>query len=121
MRKLTPVLGVFFGVPIVIGSLLAHAHWIAVPAMVALGGAAAAVARKVQAGQLALFLGLPMVGVGVSYTDVAEGAALAALILVGSLHGWLASLAWPQQAPADRNTVHPNPASPTRPYALLAG
>lgn len=43
---------------------------------------------------------LPMVGIGLSFDSVASGAALGALMVLGSVYVWLLSLAWPVRAAA---------------------
>lgn len=72
------------GIPIFLGGLLAGVPVLAVAAIMGLGVGTAALARRSRFGPLAMTLSLPMVGVGLSYSDVSEAPGLAALIVLGS-------------------------------------
>ena len=52
-----------------------------------------------------MVLSLPMVGVGLSYSDVGEAAALAALMVAGSVFACLVSMLWPQRPAAPHATA----------------
>jgi uncharacterized membrane protein YgaE (UPF0421/DUF939 family) len=96
-RLRSAFLGVFVGVPILLGSTLASVPWLAVVILFLLAVAAVALARRAgRLGQIVLSLGLPMVGIGFSYDDIATGAALALIMVAGSLYASLVSLLWPE-------------------------
>ena len=98
-RRLLVVLGVLTGVPMFVGGLLAGVPVVAVAAVFCLGVGAAWLAMRSRAGQIAMTLSLPMVGVGLSYSDASEAAALAGLMVAGSLYAYAVSLLWPERPP----------------------
>src|SRR5262245_30081938 len=104
-------LGVFVAVPILLGSTLAGVPWLAVRTLFLLAVAAVALAHRTgRLGQIVLSLGLPMVGIGFSYDDIATGAALALIMVAGSLYAAVVSLLWPEfSAPAAAPTSPPSP------------
>lgn len=93
------VVGALTGIPIFVGSLLAGVPWLAVPAIAALAIGSALLSTRRAIGQVVMTLSLPMVGVGLSYSDIGEGAGLAGLIVAGSVYACLVSLAWPERPP----------------------
>ena len=101
-RRLLVVLGVLTGVPMLVGGLLAGVPVVAVAAVFALGVGAAWLAMRSRAGWIAMTLALPMVGVGLSYSSVSEAAALAALMVAGSVFAYGVSLLWPERPPPAR-------------------
>ena len=110
-RRNTAFLGVFVGVPILLGSTLATVPWLAVVAMFFVAVAAVAIARRPgPVGSVVLNLGVPMVAVGFSYDHIADGAALALIMVAGSLYACLVSLLWPEYNVA--TTTVPPPWSP---------
>ena len=66
------VVGVCTGVPMFIGGLLAGVPVLAVAAIAALGVGSALLAARFRLGRIAMTLSLPMVGVGLSYSDLGE-------------------------------------------------
>ena len=98
-RRLLVVLGVLTGVPMFVGGLLAGVPVVAVAAVFCLGVGAAWLAMRSRAGQIAMTLSLPMVGVGLSYSDASEAAALAGLMVAGSVYAYAVSLLWPERPP----------------------
>ena len=118
-RRFIALLGGVVGVPILVGSLVASVPGVAVVALVLLGVAAAWLAEQAtRLGQLALTLGLPMVGVGLSYTDHAQAAELALVMIGGSLYAFAVSLLWPEVVAPP--SPPPQPA-PTLLYGLCLG
>jgi hypothetical protein len=109
--RLVPV-GALIGTSIALGALVASIPVMAVITVFGVAvGAAALVSTRALLGQLLLALAVPMVGIGLSFTDAAEGLGLAGLILAGSAYVSLVSLLWPE---------HPAPAvSPPAPPAML--
>ncbi|MFB7891222.1 FUSC family protein [Microbacterium sp. NPDC056044] len=99
-RFLVVIVGALAGVSMIIGSLVAPFPMIAVLTVFALCVVVAVlmVNPRRRFAPLALMLGVPLIGVGLSETP---SAALAAgvLMLVGSVYAWLVSLIW-RDAPA---------------------
>ena len=89
------LLGVLMGACLLVGSLLAQVPAQAVPAIFALWVGAAAVASRGRAGQIALVLAVPLIGLGLSYDDPWETVVVALLMVVGSAYACLVSLLLP--------------------------
>jgi hypothetical protein len=117
-RLLVIVLGVLTGVPMLIGGLLAGVPVLAVAAIGALGVGAALLAGRLRIGQVAMVLSLPMVGVGLSYSEVGKAAGLAGLMVAGSLFACAVSMLWPERAAAP---AKPAAVTPTLGYGLRLG
>ena len=79
----------------VIGSVLALAPVVAVPAIFALAVGAALLAPRGVLGTLVLNLCLPLVGIGLSFDDVSSAVAGAGLMALGSVYAWAVSQFWP--------------------------
>jgi len=96
-RVQTVLLGLLIAVPLVVGSVLSHVPWVAVPVLflLCLGAAVCSVGHRL--GQVALVLSLPMAAIGLSYQDLGESLALAALMVAGSVVAFVVSLAWPER------------------------
>jgi len=94
-RVAIALLGALMGASMLVGSLLAQVPVLAVPAIFALCVGAAAVASRGKVGQVALALGVPLIGIGLSYDDPRETVGIALLMAVGSAYACLVSLAWP--------------------------
>ncbi len=62
-----------------------------------------------------------MVGVGLSYTDVGQGAAVAGLIVAGSVFACLVSMLWAEREPEARQASMPTPVPPTLEYGIRLG
>lgn len=117
-RRAVVVLGTLIGVPLFLGSLLANVPWLAVATIGGLGVAAAWLAARSRFGVIAMSLSLPMIGVGLSYTDVGQSAGLAGLMIVGSIYACLVSLLWPEHPPG---AARPQAAPPTLEYGVRLG
>jgi hypothetical protein len=118
-RLLLVLIGLLTGLPMLVGGLLASIPVLAVLAIAGLAIGAAALAARSPAGQIAIVLSLPMVGVGLSYSDVSKAAGLAGLMLAGSAYACLVSMFWPEQAgPRERR---PLAAPPTLGYGVRLG
>jgi hypothetical protein len=113
------VLGTTIGVPMFIGGLLSGVPVLAVVAIAALGLGAALVAARSRLGQIAMTLSLPMVGVGLSYSDLGKAAGIAGLMVAGSIFACAVSMLWPERAPAPR--PGPQPVAPTLEYGIRLG
>ena len=103
------VLGASIGVPLFVGGLLAGVPVLAVIAIVGLGAGSALLAAHVRLGWIAMTLSLPMVGIGLSYPSVGKAAALAGLMVLGSIFGCLVSMLWPEGAAASPPAAGPKP------------
>ena len=110
-RVATAMLGGVAGISILVGSALAELPWLAVPAIVALAVGAVLLTRRGPAGRVAVYLGVPLVGIGLSFEGTAESAGLAGLMLAGSVYAWLVSLLWPERdgGPPARQPAGPLP------------
>jgi hypothetical protein len=119
-RFATVALGASIGVPIFLGGLLSGVPMIAVASIAILGVMSTLLAARSRLGQIVISLSLPMVGVGLSYSDIPTAAGLAALMVLGSLFACLVSMLWPEH-PATRASDRPAPTRPTIDYGLRLG
>ena len=119
-RFATVVLGACVGVPMFVGGLLSGVPVIAVASIAILGVVSALLAARSRLGQIVMSLSLPMVGVGLSYSDIGTAAGLAALMVLGSLFACLVSMLWPEH-PATRASDRPAPTGPTLDYGIRLG
>ncbi|HKG38958.1 MAG TPA: FUSC family protein [Conexibacter sp.] len=117
-RRAVVVLGTLIGVPLFLGSLLANVPWLAVATIGGLGVAAAWLAARSRFGVIAMTLSLPMMGVGLSYTDVGQSAGLAGLMIAGSIYACLVSMLWPEHA---QGGARPPAAPPSLEYGIRLG
>jgi len=120
-RLAVVVLGACVALPIFLGGLLAGVPVLAVAAIEGLGVASAWLAARHRFGTLAMTLSLPMVGVGLSYSDVGTAAGLAALILLGSVAACAISMLWPERPRTVSPGPPPAPAKPTLGYGIRLG
>ena len=116
-RLVLGVLGFLVGVPMVVGSVLAGVPALAVLAIALAGIGAAAVAARSPVGMVAMVLSLPMLGIGLSYTDIVTSAELAGLMVAGSVWGCAVSMLWPERPPRPRLPG----VRPTLQYGVLLG
>jgi len=58
-------------------------------------------------------LSLPLVGIGLSYTDLDVAAAATGLIIAGSVYAFLVLTLWPERAPDSSSPAGPAPVAPT--------
>jgi len=120
-RRKTAVLGVFVGVPILLGSALAAVPWLAVVALFFLAIGAVVLARRSgPLGMVVLNLGVPMVAVGFSYDDIGTGATLALVMVAGSAYACLVSLLWPE-SPVPTESAQPHASPPPLAYGVRLG
>ena len=117
-RVAIALLGVLMGACLLVGSLLAQVPALAVPAIFALCVGAAAVASRGRAGQIALVLAVPLIGLGLSYDDLRETVVVALLMVVGSAYACLVSLLWPAR-PASEPAPEPRGPDPVGRRAML--
>lgn len=103
------VLGTSIGVPMFIGGLLANVPVLAVLAIAGLGVVSALLAARSRLGQIAMTLSLPMVGIGLSYSNLGKAASLAGLMVLGSVFACLVSMLWPEHAAAPSSRAGPKP------------
>ena len=119
-RLAVVVLGAAIGVPMFIGGLLSGTPALAVAAIAMLAVGSALLAARSRLGRIAMTLSLPMVGVGLSYTDIGKAAGLAGLMVLGSLFACLVSMFWPEHAAASSPAQPASPA-PTVGYGIRLG
>jgi len=112
------ILGASIGLPMFVGGLLAGVPVLAVIAIACLGVGSALLAARSRLGHVAMTLSLPMVGVGLSYSDLGKAAALAGLMVLGSVFAYLVSMLWPEHAAAPRSPAGPKP---TLAYGIRLG
>ena len=115
------VLGTSIGVPMFVGGLLAHVPVLAVAAIAGLGVGSALLAARFRLGQVAMTLSLPMVGIGLSYTDLGKAAGLAGLMVLGSLFACAVSMFWPEHRAAGSSGAGPGPTRPSLGYGIRLG
>ena len=115
------VLGVCTGLPMLLGGLLANVPVLAVAAIGALGFGSVLLARRFAFGLIIMTLSLPMVGVGLSYTDLGKAASLAGLMVLGSVFACLVSMLWPERAAPSSPASAPGPPGPSLAYGVRLG
>lgn len=98
--------GVLIGVPMLISGLLAGVPVLAVAMIALLGPATALLAARSRIGQITMVLSLPMLAVGLSYTDIGQAAGLAGLMIVGSAFACAISMLWPETTSAGHAPRH---------------
>jgi Fusaric acid resistance protein family len=116
-RLVVLLLGALIGISMLIGGLLAGTPVLAVVSIALLGPGVALLAARSPFGQIAMFLALPMVGVGLSYSNAAEAAGLAALMVAGSAYACAVSMLFPERERAQRERALP----PTLGYGIRLG
>lgn len=95
-RSAIPVLGTLVALGLLLGATLALVPVLAVLAVAVLAVLASMLAARERAGQLALTLVLPMVGIGLSFPLSTTTVLLAGAIVAGSVYAWLIALLWPE-------------------------
>ena len=121
-RFATVVLGASVGVPMFVGGVLASVPVIAVASIAILGVVSAMLAARSRLGQVFMSLSLPMVGIGLSFSDVGTAAGLAALMVLGSLYACLVSMLWPEPPAIGGSGRHAPPGpGPTIDYGIRLG
>ena len=113
-RVLTVIVGTVAGFCMVLGAVLAQEPELAVIAILATSVGTALWATRGRAGLLAMSLGLPLVGIGLSFSEVGDAVILGLLMVAGSVWAYLVSLLWPESA------VAPPPA-PRLPVQIALG
>jgi hypothetical protein len=112
--------GALAGASLLLGSLVGGTPWLAALVLLVVATAVAAATSRPgsRIAPVALGLGVPMMGAGLS-VEPADAAALALLLVAGSVYAWLVSLAWPERrrpvAPARERPV------PSRAAAVAYG
>ena len=112
------IVGATAGISMVVGSVLAGEPWLAVTGIFVLAVVTAELARRRPVGRLAVTLALPLVGVGLSFTEVSDALGLAVVIIAGSAYAWAVSLVWPQRPVS---TTPDSPAVPAGDYGIRLG
>jgi uncharacterized membrane protein YccC len=83
-----------------------------------LGPATVLLAARWRVGQLAMTLALPMVGIGLSYSEPGKAATVAALMVAGTLFAAVISMLWPERPSAVGRRA---PSAPTIGYGVRLG
>lgn len=88
-RKLV-VMGLLFGIFLMLISFMAQWAWVAIPSMFLLAFGSSLLASSRPFGMIALSLCVPVAGVGLSYGGLENSMGLGLLIIVGSIvaYGW---------------------------------
>jgi hypothetical protein len=92
-RRKVLIVGILFGVSVVIGSALAQWAPLAVVGMFLIGFSAALLAAKKPIGFAMLTICLPLAGIGLTYTDFGTGVGVGLLFIVGSAFAFIAAMA----------------------------
>jgi hypothetical protein len=108
-RPATALVGAVAGVAMFVGGAISHVPVVAVLLIAAFGVGTALLAQRRPAGRLLMVLALPLVGVGLSYTDVAEAAALGVVMAAGAVWASIVSLAWPERPAPTAESAPPSP------------
>jgi hypothetical protein len=78
-------------------------HWLlAVAGIFGLCLGAAVLSGRRPVGRLLMALAVPMIGAGLSFSDVGTAAELAVVMVIGSTYGWAVALCWPARPPQPR-------------------
>jgi hypothetical protein len=93
------VIGLLAGVSIYLGAVLSAVPVLAVVALFALSVGSALLASRSPLGGLMLGLIVPLVAIGLSYSDLGKAAGIAALMATGSAYAFVVSLVWPRAEP----------------------
>lgn len=103
------VIGAIAAAAIFVGSVIGRMPALAVCVIFVLCVAVALLAadRSRRLATPVLVLGLPLIGVGLSFASIGEGAGAALLILAGTVYGFLVSLLWPARESAVRPVAPP--------------
>lgn len=101
-RSAIPVLGALVALGLLLGAALSLVPIFAVLALAVLAVLASMLAARERAGQLALTLVLPMVGIGLSFPLSSTTLLLAGAIVTGSIYAWLIALLWPEHGAGTR-------------------
>ncbi|MBD5784760.1 FUSC family protein [Cellulosimicrobium terreum] len=126
-RVLGVLVGAVAGVSLFLGSLVASTPVLAVATVLVLSVlvASATATATSRPGRrlapLALGLGLPLFGAGLSVDGATAGAGAAVLLLAGSVYAALVSLAWPVRATAPRTSAPPPPRAAMVAYGVQIG
>lgn len=120
-RQSLVIIGVLFGVSLMIGSLIAQSVWTAVPGMFLLAFGATLLAARKSFGQVALALCVPLAGVGLSYAGLENSFQLALLIIGGSIIAYVWSLCFKAYPTPAKAVSQPMSVSQARNYGIRLG
>lgn len=120
-RALLVLVGFAAAAAMFLGAVLAHVPLIAVVGVFALAVGAAWLTDHSPLGRLAMVLALPLVGVGLSYSDLGQAAGLSVLMAAGSLWAFAVALVWPSHAPPEPAAEPGAPPAPMLDYGVRLG
>lgn len=95
-RKSVLIVGLFFGVSILLGSILALWVPLAIVGMFVVSYWAAQVAAEKAAGVLALSVIMPLTAIGLTYSGIGESAKVAGVMILGSIGSFIWALVLPE-------------------------
>lgn len=103
-RRRVLIVGILFGASQMFGSILAQWTPVAVVGMFLLGLGAALLTTRSAMGWVVLTLCLPLAGIGLTYTGLAESAGVSFLFILGSAIAFIGALCFPEyEAPSGRD------------------
>ena len=114
------LVGALMAVAVLLGSVLATTPWLAVVGIFALAVGVTALAARHRQAMILLLLGLPLVGVGLSYAGLAGSAPLALLFVAGSAYACAVAMCWPER-PAPPAAAAADGVPPTLGYGVRLG
>jgi Fusaric acid resistance protein-like len=101
-RHVIVVVGACIGLSLVLGAALATSWLTAVPGIFVLCLGAAVLSDLGPVERLLMLLAVPMIGAGLSFSDVGTAAELAIVMVIGSTYCWLLALCWPNRPAPER-------------------
>jgi len=119
-RRPVLIVGVLFGVSILLGSILAVWVPLAVVGMFVVGYLAAQVAAWKPAGVVALSVILPLTAIGLTYQGIADSAKVAGLMILGAIGSYIWALVLPEYEGDVPQQPQMTPAEAKR-YGLVLG
>lgn len=120
-RSACLVVGAAIGAGLVLGAALATHAVAAVVTIFLLCLGAAVLAGRLAVGRLLMVLAVPMVGAGLSFSDVGTAVGVAGVLVLGSAYGWLVALAWPAHDGPEPVRPRPQPSEVLLGYGVRLG
>lgn len=115
------IIGILFGLFIMLGSFIASLWWVAVPVMFLLAYGAARLASLKPVGMVALVLGVPLIGIGLSYAGLENSVRLGVLLASGSVIACIVSMLLPAYLSERRPAMALLPKHQAHDYGLRLG
>lgn len=115
------IVGILFGLFIMLGSFVAQWWWLAIPAMFLFGYGAAQLAALKPFGMIALMMGAPLAGIGLSYAGLHNSTGLAVLLVTGSVVAAAIALLFPIADSGQAPEARPLPKVLAQDYGVRLG